>query len=153
MMKRKFFSKIAKLLKKDNDSKKLEKLRVARHKRQRAPSALSDQLYNYEPMPTIYEVEEYDTISIDSANFDESFNSGRRDSAFSISGCSDSGHSTISSTSSSSDNNKKYDKNESSSNNFKNKYEDNKSKIYSKTCSSIMNSVAFPNVIQPSVIF
>uniref|UniRef100_A0A0N5CI08 Uncharacterized protein n=1 Tax=Strongyloides papillosus TaxID=174720 RepID=A0A0N5CI08_STREA len=145
MSKKKFFSKIVKLLKKDNDSNKLEKLRVARHKRQRAPSALSDQLYNYEPMPTIYEADEYDTISVDSATFDESFDSGRRDSTFSTSYGSDSGHSSISSTSI------KSTKCPNSDVQFK-KYQSSNVSL-SKTCSSIIKSSSFPNVIQQSVIF
>ncbi|CEF70548.1 Hypothetical protein SRAE_2000517700 [Strongyloides ratti] len=148
MSKKKFFSKIAKFLKKENDSKKLEKLRVARHKRQRAPSALSDQLYNYEPMPTIYEVDEYDTISVDSATFNESFDSGRRDSAFSVSYGSDSGHSSISTASSKSSN---LDTNSDS--NYKLKNFKNNNISITKTCSSIIQSTSFPNVIQQPIIF
>uniref|UniRef100_A0A0K0DXP4 Uncharacterized protein n=1 Tax=Strongyloides stercoralis TaxID=6248 RepID=A0A0K0DXP4_STRER len=147
MSKKKFFSKIAKFLRKENDCKKLEKLRVARHKRQRAPSALSDQLYNYEPMPTIYEVDEYDTISIDSVAFNESFDSGRRDSTFSVSCSSDSGHSSISSISSKST---KYSK---PTTDLKLKNYQNNNVSISKTCSSIIQSTPFPNVIQQPIIF
>uniref|UniRef100_A0AC35TTV0 Uncharacterized protein n=1 Tax=Rhabditophanes sp. KR3021 TaxID=114890 RepID=A0AC35TTV0_9BILA len=133
MMKRKFLSKIIKLLSKEVDEKKkARKLKDVRLKRKRAPSNLSNQLSHYEPMPTIFEVDELDStdsISTLSDTFGESCRLSHRSSTSSTESLNLHNH-------------------------YKPTFKLNSvSSVFSHSCSSLLNTTVFSNNVPTQAIF